>query len=463
MFGIIDEIVWRPTSGPLAMPPPPNSRSDIISIDPSPPSTPVRNALASLSRHRLYLKDHKTRTLPYLPSESDSLSNRIQLMLYKTLLEGLLSPSNSRLPACQTPLDFPTLFTKLELSPTAPFTSEFQNQILDTGAFYGLGGDGNRTWTGKDLGRGFALDGLQCLNDLVPFVYDAIEGLGLEDEVKVDPTLELVYIQSNRPGGRRMTGSKRRKSGDGNGATKRIHESEPQVAGVDDKELQWAIMESLKGSPSMTSTPDSDSTCATKASSSQGSSALGLALNDVEQKDMGTDTALPTDPRDIDEDEDIVLYNPFAPPSTIPVMTDPGSSPPCPSPPPESHTSTTTSTIDMGNSSGIAILGTREFQFDGDFLTNRVRDVLQFWTGERDARGVSDEDAKRCWTCEYREGCEWREAKAAEATERFRRNKQAAEALNQSRLTPSPSPSPSPIPSSNRSVNGDDSEREALL
>ncbi|KAK2461457.1 hypothetical protein APHAL10511_005920 [Amanita phalloides] len=70
------------------------------------------------------------------------------------------------------------------------------------------------------------------------------------------------------------------------------------------------------------------------------------------------------------------------------------------------------------------IVGTREFYYDEGFLNNYMADVLQWWYGTRKPRGVPLHLTRRCFSCEYSTGCEWREEKAREFTEQTK-NEQA--------------------------------------
>ncbi|KAJ7817767.1 hypothetical protein B0H14DRAFT_2841656 [Mycena olivaceomarginata] len=56
-------------------------------------------------------------------------------------------------------------------------------------------------------------------------------------------------------------------------------------------------------------------------------------------------------------------------------------------------------------------------------LDDHLRDALNWWRGERSARGVSERQAGRCSSCEYRSDCNWRKKKALEKLEeaKFRR------------------------------------------
>ncbi|KIO18874.1 hypothetical protein M407DRAFT_224524, partial [Tulasnella calospora MUT 4182] len=61
-----------------------------------------------------------------------------------------------------------------------------------------------------------------------------------------------------------------------------------------------------------------------------------------------------------------------------------------------------------------SIIGSKKFNFDQELLTKHIVAAIEFWESRREPRGVELEDTWKCDTCEFRDGCEWREAKAAE-------------------------------------------------
>ncbi|KAG9080054.1 hypothetical protein FRC06_007131 [Ceratobasidium sp. 370] len=66
------------------------------------------------------------------------------------------------------------------------------------------------------------------------------------------------------------------------------------------------------------------------------------------------------------------------------------------------------------------IISTVEFDHDDALLDQHLNSVLDFWHDRRPPRGVALEDTGRCTHCEFADGCEWLEAKAAEITTRTR-------------------------------------------
>ncbi|KAJ2918394.1 hypothetical protein MD484_g1999, partial [Candolleomyces efflorescens] len=67
---------------------------------------------------------------------------------------------------------------------------------------------------------------------------------------------------------------------------------------------------------------------------------------------------------------------------------------------------------------GYKIVGRKNFDYDDAMLKAHLQSVFAFWRCERDPIGVPLELSRRCNTCEYRNGCEWREDKATEFSSR---------------------------------------------
>lgn len=54
------------------------------------------------------------------------------------------------------------------------------------------------------------------------------------------------------------------------------------------------------------------------------------------------------------------------------------------------------------------IMGSKTILYDHETLDRYLKDAMGWWRGERSARGVSVEEAYKCGSCEFAEGCEWR-------------------------------------------------------
>ena len=63
-----------------------------------------------------------------------------------------------------------------------------------------------------------------------------------------------------------------------------------------------------------------------------------------------------------------------------------------------------------------SIFGIKTFLYDRNVIQNYVNDEMSWWRGEREARGVNIEEAYKCRSCDFADGCEWRIAKIEEAT-----------------------------------------------
>ena len=66
------------------------------------------------------------------------------------------------------------------------------------------------------------------------------------------------------------------------------------------------------------------------------------------------------------------------------------------------------------------IVGSKTFIMDDADLTTYVRREMEWWKGEREARGVVVEEAFKCRSCDFAESCEWRLKKVDEAKEKAR-------------------------------------------
>ncbi|MCJ1386884.1 hypothetical protein MMC17_010012 [Xylographa soralifera] len=67
-----------------------------------------------------------------------------------------------------------------------------------------------------------------------------------------------------------------------------------------------------------------------------------------------------------------------------------------------------------------SILGIKTFMYDRNVIQDYIDDELRWWKGEREAQGVVIEEAYKCRSCEFEEGCEWRISKIEEATNTYR-------------------------------------------
>jgi exonuclease V len=75
------------------------------------------------------------------------------------------------------------------------------------------------------------------------------------------------------------------------------------------------------------------------------------------------------------------------------------------------------------------IIGTVRFPHDSVQLQEHLVDVMAMWRGERPLRGVKVEQTWRCDHCEYQTGCEWRQMKAEESLQLAMEKRQAQQDL----------------------------------
>ncbi|MCJ1439233.1 hypothetical protein MMC27_008625 [Xylographa pallens] len=67
-----------------------------------------------------------------------------------------------------------------------------------------------------------------------------------------------------------------------------------------------------------------------------------------------------------------------------------------------------------------SILGIKTFMYDRGVIQDYIDDEMRWWRGEREAQGVVIEEAYKCRSCEFEQGCEWRISKIEEATNTYR-------------------------------------------
>ncbi|KAF9074927.1 exonuclease V a 5' deoxyribonuclease-domain-containing protein [Rhodocollybia butyracea] len=319
----------------------------------------------------LHLIDTKTRHKNSLPRDEDTCSSRLQLMLYHRLLTGLISTTNT--------FDFTFFWQKLGLDPTALFSQSFLTQAL-------------------------LMEEVNCLRSLVDLWHLAVARL---NGAKVHSTLQLVYrSRSSRrqrsPGKRKdkLTTSSREDSE----IAKAIEASLRDVHVLqDDKELAQAIEASLRDvqvrennkEPAQASTqcakdPEADSTATEQE-------VQDPALPEVIEQSFTTHL----------HDYGINLNSEYAvswKPVLITAIAQSASL----------DNQNPVEAQETESPKGSDIIGTKEFEVDQRVLDEHLTDIMKWWNGDRKPRGVTLDQTERCFSCEYRNGCEWREQKAKE-------------------------------------------------
>lgn len=340
--------------------------------------------------HCIMLSDSKTRVSGTVPRAEDTLAGRLQLMLYKELLDGLLfSPSrvssseagNAILPSSRG-FDWARLWTRLDLDPDAIFSETF---VRDSRPI--ISGNGLR-WGTSDA---------KNLNDQVKIWAHYVRELGLgwgsdtvpRSKVEVaspgpppgtsDLFLELVYRRASAKQGPR--GHKRRKTSSMEVSTTFASEE------MEDTGFQ-----------------------------SDAPATANHALCETPSETVGhlLDGQLEATAIELCDDLEILRSMEDNLESSSPVLLQPSGST-------RALLSERQQTIESRSSASGGVIGRSRFKHDPRMLETHLRSVLDVWMGRREPVGVSLNHINRCAWCEFEDGCEWRIRKAEEAIARARR------------------------------------------
>ncbi|KAL7419212.1 hypothetical protein Q5752_006049 [Cryptotrichosporon argae] len=468
IMGIIDEVTRIPVDAKAAERKTRSARQTSLTAFFSP--TKPKAAAPAARTHRLFVSDSKTRASGTLPREADTTAGKLQVMLYKELLDAILLAAPARpaqagvegqnvagagtalLPTL-TPFRWSTIFDMLALDPAAPFSDQFIAQSRPVALGNAL------RWGAGDAAS---------LDDMVAVWERYVAALGLgaraqtagsEGDGRTDDRLELVY---RRAGGRK-------KARNGKGEQKRKRGRRVQPAGDDeDQQIQIAIEKSLQekgrpdiiGAAAVASAHDAESDSTPTNAMLEPASTAPTSLTDTDEKTRRDDDAdyWGSDKSDVDKEEDELAWavemslgatNEVAANDTLAValrssQLSPQEAAACALPAPQgsvpiSQASTPASSpassqpatksapsspelqpvAAAGDTAG-SIIGRSVFKHDPARLEAHLDSVLGYWRGERAPRGVDVHEANRCAWCEFEDGCEWRTMKAAEAMQRYR-------------------------------------------
>ncbi|KAI0657362.1 exonuclease V [Cubamyces menziesii] len=407
---------------------------------------------SSIPRYTLHLSDTKTRIRPTLPPDEDAYASRLQLMLYHRLLSNLLASAAHSAPTpTSTALNFAELWDRVGVDSTRRFSDGFLVQS-------GLAASPSGADSQVNLSR------IECLNDLIVAFEHTVDALSVS---KVDETLTLVYRK--QPERKRAT---RVPNEDASTPPKEqlaaaiqasVSDMEGGTGGDDD--LARAIYESLKDSfktDATTRKADVDSGVlehpfGAPISETLGSGSLAGELYDAPSSKsptrvQQTQEEIPADPQiawalreslysQVNDFKQATLDDNVNVSATSDVEEGAGATTPIVAATKVEETMAgTTEDVakqDQPYDDGLAevdesmtvakldvearIIGTKEFELDDVLLDDYLTRILAWWHGARPPEGVSVELTRRCTTCEYREGCEWREKKAQEAMQRYHR------------------------------------------
>ncbi|KAF1979474.1 hypothetical protein BU23DRAFT_548706 [Bimuria novae-zelandiae CBS 107.79] len=73
------------------------------------------------------------------------------------------------------------------------------------------------------------------------------------------------------------------------------------------------------------------------------------------------------------------------------------------------------------------IIGNELMVYSADTIDTYIKEEMEWWKGEREAKGVEIEEAFKCRMCDFAEICTWRKSKIEEATEKYRLRKGSRE------------------------------------
>ncbi|KAH8094725.1 exonuclease V a 5' deoxyribonuclease-domain-containing protein [Cristinia sonorae] len=354
---------------------PPHMTGIVLTPSPAEPPPPP------MPHFKLHLSDTKTRRNASLPLPVDMFSARMQLMLYHRLLSNLLtSPSES-----EDALDFQLLWTRMGLDHRRRFSKTFQ----DAAGLVLLSGGGEES--------SFALN---CLDDLTAAWRNVVEMLHLSG---VDDTLTVVYrTQPSKP---KKKGKRRRGCSPVN-----------EVLSQESEDIVQAVIASLQ--------EEHVAPCNREMVESRFKTLLSEVTHPGVPT-MSADTELLAD-SSVDAQlqwaiEQSLLKQVRRRPDIKGLIASGGvvSDPPSPKTVALAYEETETREDDDVSDEPIesTIIGTKTFQMDDRTLNSYLRSVLDWWYGRRPPKGVDLHLTRRCLSCEYQEGCEWRERKAAEYRE----------------------------------------------
>ncbi|KAF8560133.1 hypothetical protein OG21DRAFT_1492534 [Imleria badia] len=398
VLGVIDEVLRLPLTHDQAISPrspsstpsgsPPKKKPRLLSLSmqqiyPSAVELPTATNAgggaesANEEQYELRIVDYKTRRSSNLPLDEDSLSPRLQLMMYHRMLSSVLKPEA---------FDFDLLWSRLNLNPTEPFSSQFLKDIH---------------WEERQV------DPADCnvhLNRLVSEWISTVQrkSAGL---IGISQQLQIVYCRSVYAGKRDKEKYK---------ATETVHMDDPLEALVNQEELDLAraielsliemgqqdaghvahlVAQNVKqvGLSSVGRTSAVWKDLVSPLDSGKTDPAVAWAIQQSLLTCARKAHAQVPANKLLAEAHDDPLFD-----ETKPVVTK--------------------EQVQEGTTLDISpIIGKKEFKMNDDELDARIADVLQWWFGARPARGVDVGQTNRCFTCEYQDSCEWREQKAKES------------------------------------------------
>ena len=418
MLGVIDEVARRdfpppPTTHkrPATSPATPKASTSKIALNTldhyfaatsvvvvTPPEPPIRSGFV--------LSDSKTRSVNSTPTKDASRGSRLQLMVYHQLLTALLLPpfTSTDPPPVSTllrvsPFSWDRLYAHISLSPTSTLSDDFLQQI-------------------KMLVVGTTLETvLEDATTLEGFV-EAFQGFAVifqkEEGDVLQKEMEICYRLRNtlRYTPRKNNIARKREILEREKERKLEKEKMEQACLIEESEeaeLARALKESLamddakaEYGPIFQLPPietdmelDGPSTSLWELPMNSQAAPVTPHRHDTRSKRRILSLA---DERSTTHSPPFAIALPPAPITPVRPITPPPASPPA---------------EEMHLAKG-SIIGMDQFVMDEVELSDWLKGIVALWKGEKEPEGVSVENAGRCRTCEFEEGCEWRVTKAKE-------------------------------------------------
>ncbi|SNX87105.1 uncharacterized protein MEPE_05815 [Melanopsichium pennsylvanicum] len=380
-----------------------------------------------------FLSDTKTRISSWLPAQEDQVSARMQCMTYKRLFDGLLlgalssspplsAPSSSSSSSSQqstvsfdsnaTPMDWTHTFTSLDLDPHQPLSTSF---LRDAEPLCESWGVDLALFVANNDADVCTLHHIRLLLEqgLRELARDAKKGQGLEDEqgdishaAVIQDLLTLTYRRQSwrRRRKRKKTPVERSpkkemdKEADGlrqvtlfdTAIAKSEPESEVKAHGDDeggDDPPNLDISDETRTSESVNQEEGVESVESVESVETRKSIDALEGRNDASQAiEQALSSLSPCSPRKASS-------------STQPCISLSSASSDSPS-----------SSEHDPESNAASIIGIVSFSHDSNTLDTYLGHMIAMWKGQRELMGVSVHQTRRCWTCEWMDGCEWRAA-----------------------------------------------------
>ena len=392
----------------------------------------TENPIQSSPGWAYFLSDTKTRIASWLPAEEDQFSARMQCMTYKRLFDGLLlgalssssgpsSPSfasSAGLDPNATPMDWARTFTALDLDPFLPLSTAF---LRDAEPLCESWGTDLTLFVAQNDADVCTLHHVRLLLEqgLCELARDALRGQGLGEQEGsggaqgvIQDRLALTYRRQTQRRRRKrkkaaQVSSPKKEMGDKTESNLRQTTLYDVTAGVGTDTLQEnGAMErdtaDSKVEADMTEVPVTDAVESVETRKSiDALDGRTEALHAIEQ---ALSSPPPCTPRKPSQSSTALPSSPPSPPSPTP---------------PSQNTSTTSPTSPVSpralpdtDTEASAVIGVVTFSHDAARLDAYLRRMIAMWTGERGLVGVSLDQTRRCWTCEWMQGCEWRAAQS---------------------------------------------------